>query len=297
MAIGDIISADDYNSIRNKIVPVIGAGSGNRGYGQVVQSSAVSAGNIVTKAQWDNLRFDIYNARIHQTGTVPNITDVAANSLIRFAADQPVVQYDTLATAADTNRFNIGTGRFSTLPGDTTSRNFSWSNSSTATVTVNFSTATQARYFFNSGGKITLTSSFVKTLSNAQNIAWENLLSAAGTRAFGAVTPAVNFYSLTSSYQTWFTSASTSPYAANTYNLQALCNVANNSTGTASQVTFRVQWIDGYTDPGPPAPGDLVSGTLSLDVEKITAIGDLLPSGSFTIAGPTSITASTITGS
>jgi len=303
MAIGDIISADDYNSIRNKIVPVIGAGSGNSGYGQLVQSSAVSAGNIVTKSQWDNLRFDIYNSLIHQTGSAPNITNVAINSVIRYGAAQPVFQYDTLSTTAVTNRFDLGTGRFATLAGDTTSRNFTWSTSATATVTVTFATSNQARFFFNSGGKIRFTSSLGNNGdSKSQNTSWINLLAGAGTRQFGGNTPSVNFYTLTSSYQTWFTTTATSPYAQNNYRLDALCNVANNSSGTANSVTFRAVWTDGYTDPPGGAPGqfppeDGVNGTLSLIVDQIKATGDILPSGSFTIAGPASITASTISGS
>jgi hypothetical protein len=301
MAIGNIISADDFNSIRNKIVPVIGPGSGNSGYGQTVRSSAVSAGNIVTKAQWDNLRFDIYNALIHQTGTVPSITDVAANSVIRFGASQPNFQYDTLATTAVANRFNLGTGRFATLPGATASRSFTWATSATATITVAFSTADQARFFFNSGGKIRFTSSLGSDgESKAQNTSWINLLSGAGTQQFAGNTPAVNFYTLTSSYQTWFTTTATSPYASNNYRLDALCNVANNSTGTATSITFRATWTDGYVDPGPGGPpftNDGVNGTLTLTADQIKATGDILPSGLFTIAGPSSIVASTITGS
>jgi hypothetical protein len=301
MAIGDIISADDYNSIRNKIVPVIGPGSGNRGYGQAVQSSSVSAGNIVTKAQWDNLRFDIYNALLHQTGAIPGITNVAENSVIRYGATQPVFQYDTLSTTADNNRFNIGTGRFSPLPGTTVSRNFSWASSATATVTVTFATSDQARYFFNSGGKIRFTSSLGNDgTSKDQNTSWINLLSAAGTRQFAGNSPSVNFYTLTSSYQTWFTTTATSPYASNNYRLDALCNVANNSLGTATSITFRAVWTDGYIDPGPLGPpftDDGVNGTLSLTADQIKATGAILPSGLFTIAGPTSIVASTITGS
>jgi hypothetical protein len=79
-----------------------------------------------------------------------------------------------------------------------------------------------------------------------------------------------------------------------------LCNVANNSAGTANIITFRVSWLDGYFDPGPepsPAPGDLVDGTLTLSVDAVRASGNLIPSGSFTVADYATATVNPITGS
>lgn len=299
MAIGDLISASDYNTIRNKIINVIGTGVGNSGYGQTTFSTSVSAGNTVTKAQWDALRYDIYNSLLHQIGSPPSIVTAAAGGVISYGAGNPNTQYDTLADQAITNRFDLGAGQFVTETIGSESYSSSWYSSLSSTVTVTFNTAEEARFFFNSGGKIRFASSRSGGSGTAQNSAWSNLLSSAGTQVFGANAPGVNFFNLTSSYQTAFNLTASSPYSANIWRIEALCNVPNNSAGTANIVTFRVSWIDGYYDPGPepsPPPGDLVDGTLTLSVDSVRASGSLLPSGAFSINNYQSATVGSISG-
>lgn len=302
MAVGDKILSQDYNRIRNKAIAVLGTGGTNPstnavdptfGYGQALASSSVAIGTKITKAQWDSLKLDISNSIVHQTNTVPNIVSVASNSKIQST----ILAYEGFADTAVANRLSLGTNRSAIETGASRSRNFAWKNQSLCTVTVTFSNANQLRHFFNSGGQIRFSSSFDKIRTDAQNTAWENLLVSAGTQAF-----AVNrVYTLTNSYTTWYTKAASSPYGANNYQLQALCNVANNSTGTASQITFRAVWTDGYTDPDPSggiqfAPDDGVSGTLSLTATQRRAVGSFQPSGTFSISSP-SYTISGITGS
>ena len=302
------IAATDYNAIRNKIVAILGTGSGQQGYGQPLSSAAVFAGNNITKNQWDLLRFDLLNAKIHQDGVLPTIITVASGDFIGYGAGYPNTNYDTLAEQAILNRFNIGAGQsvlsLPTMTGETApgviSRTGSWTTQSQCTLTVTFATANDARYFFNSGGKIRFTSSRTGGDSTSQNNAWTNLLStAAGTINFGAQTPAtVNFYTLTTSYQQWYIVSSSSPYSANFYKIEALCNCTDptNVAGTASVVTFRITWGDNYVDTHPDPPGDLVNGTLSLTVEEFKAAGSLIPSGSFSITSPSySISAITAT--
>jgi hypothetical protein len=305
MAIGDLISATDYNSIRTNIVKVMSSSfSGSEasyGYGQSIFSSAVTVGNQITKTQWDQLRYDIYNALLHQTGTAPtSMVTVQTTDVIRYGAGNPNTQYSSLALTAQSNRFDLGAGQFVTSALGSQSTSSSWSSSLSCTVTVTFSDAEKARNFFNAGGKIRFSSSRTGGTSVAQNTAWSNLLSSAGVQAFGANTGAVNFYNLTSSYQQFYSLSSSSPYSANSWRLEALCNAANNSTGTANIITFRVTWIDNYTDPGPGGPGDSVDGTLSLAVDSVRAYGVLQPTGtagSFSVDGPASTVISSISGS
>ena len=306
-SVGGIIEAVDYNSIRNKVIAVLGTGSGNTGYGQDarINSTAVSAGAAVTALQWQNLRWDLYNILLHQNGTTPSITLVNTGDTVRFGVAHPKNAYDTLSNTITTNRFNLGAGQF--IPSDplgSKSENFAWSSQAYIDITYTFSTADTARYFFNSGGKIRISSSFAKTLSNSQNIAWELLLAGAGAQSFGGQDPSTgfsplngtNFYRLTNSFQTYHTSTSSGDYSANNYRLQARSNVADNSTGTANIVTIRVLFTDGYFDPGPnvpqnPPPGDSVSGTLTVTSDMIRPTGVMqTPPGvaTFTIAGPTS---------
>ena len=305
MASGDIISATDYNTIQTKINSVVGTGSGSFGYGQTVNSSQVAAGNTVTKTQWDALRYDVVNALLHQTGVGPTITTVNVGDVIRYGAANPNFQYNTLADTATSNRFNIGSGRFFTQVLQTTSRTASWTAAVSTTATVTFNTAEQARFFFNSGGKVRFTSSRSGGSSSSQNNSWSNVLTTAGTQAFSASGTSVNFYNLTSTYQTYYLVSSSSPYSANTYRIEASCNVSNNSSGTANVLNFRITWSDAYRDPDAVAgrpeslnpPTDVVDGTLSLTIDELRATGSVQPSGTFTITGPASSTLNSISGS
>lgn len=277
-------------------------GSGNFGYGQTTFSSLVAAGNTVTKTQWDALRFDIYNAILHQTGSAASLVQVAVGDVIRYGASNPNTQYDTVANTAITNRFDLGTGQFVTEAIDSKSFSSSWYQSISATASVSFATAEQARFFFNAGGKIRFASSRSGGSGVAQNTSWSNLLSSAGTQSFVGGPSGINFFSLTSSFQTFSETAGTSAYTNNKWRLEASCNVSNNASGTANVVNFRITWIDAYVDPGPATPenlppGDLVDGTFTLTVDQVRPSGFLQPSGTFTTVGPTSTSVSAISGS
>jgi hypothetical protein len=278
-------------------------GAGNSGYGQNTFSSLVAAGNSVTKTQWDALRYDIYNALLHQTGSAAALTTVAVGDVVRFGASQPNFQYNTFADTATTNRFDLGTGQFVTEAINSTSFTSSWYQSVSATASVTFSTAEQARFFFNAGGKIRFASTRTGGNGEAQNTSWSNLLNSAGAQAFVGGPSGINFFSLTSSFQTFAEISGSSAYSNNKWRLEASCNVSNNLLGTANIVNFRITWLDAYTDPvpggGTPAipPGDLVDGTLTLTVDQVRPSGFLQPSGTFTTVGPSSSSLSAISGS
>jgi hypothetical protein len=299
MPTGSQVAAVDYNTIRNKVVSVIGTGSGSFGYGQSIASSAVSSGNTITRQQWENLRIDLYNAKLHQDGTPPvNLIQVSAGDAVRFGAANPNTNYNSVADQIIANRFVIGQGMSVISSRASQSLTDAWSQSAQCEVTVTFGSANAARYFFNTGGKIRISTTRTGGSATQQNGAWTNLLATAGAQEFGANTSLfLNFYTLTNSYQNYYTSASSTPYSANNYQLEVKSNVANNSSGTATVLTFRVTLYDGYTDPGYPPPPDQVDGTLTVSVEELRATGTLLQGGSFTITPPTySISSIAITG-
>jgi hypothetical protein len=278
---GLIIEAVDYNTIRTKIIGIMGTGAGQSGYGQTLLSSAVAFGNTVTKAQWDNLRFDIFNARLHQDGVSPTIVNAASGQPVRFGAGHPNNQYNTQADTAIANKFNIGTGQFVIESATSATRTTAWNSTCTAIVTVTFATADQARYFFNSGSKIRSTSSRTGGTASPQNSSWSNILDTAGTVAFGGNTAVLNFYNLTNSYQTFFNLTSSAPYSTNQYRIEVASNVADNSMGGATVLTFRVTYTDGYTYSGIYSPSfpDNINGTLTLTVDELRASGTLQPLG------------------
>jgi len=288
----------DYNSIRNKAVQILGNGSGTSGYGQLLSSSPVAPGNIITAAQWQDLRNDVINIKLHQEGNVPTLSQVVQGTAIIFGESQPNREFDRILDQSFSARFNIGIGRSIVSSAISQSRTGSWSVQSQCVATATFNSADSARFFFNSGGKLRFTSTRTGGTTSAQNNAWTNVLGAAGTQQFtGNPADVENFYSLTDSYKIIYNRSLSTPYSSNFYRIESKSNVSNNSTGTATVLDFRITWRDNYVDPFPAAPPpDLVDGTLTIVIEEFKATGSLIPSGFFTIASPTysitSITAS-----
>ncbi len=308
MPVNDKILVTDYNNIRNKIVNVLGVGNGTSGYGQVISSSAVSLSNRVTINEYALLRNDIINAFTHIYGSPPVLAEPVIGDTVRFntdftpsTTDSPVTQYDQYADQITANRFVVHPSQSITTTKGERSRNDwvdgYWNTKLSCTVTVTFSTSAAARHFFNSGGEIRFVSSRTGgTIDRQQNISWSSLLNSAGTIRFGVQLPTAefspmngeNFYRLTDVYQVWSSITSSSPYTANIYRISARSNVANNSTGTATRLEFLVEWDDGYSDPGPPSPGDEVDGTITLSISTLEASGFLVPIGAglFSVESP-----------
>jgi hypothetical protein len=326
MPVNDIITQAEYNNIRNKVIGVLGTGSGNSGYGQPLNSSAVALGSRVTINEYANLRFDIINAWVHQTGLTPAPVVVSEGNTVRFSAvDAPVTTYDALATTLISSRFNVGAGQSAVAVPASSPRSRTWTGvggdiwntSISCTIDVQWPSANAARFFFNSGGQIRITSSRSGGSSTTQNTQWTSILSSAGMQSF-AGNGATNWYTLTNSFQQYYSLAGSSPYGSNSYQLSArVTDTTNNSSGTAALSQFLVQFIDNYVDPGvapgssfpqgtpvgigtagggiqtaTPAdypPDDSVDGTFSIAVSLVYATGVLVPSGfgNFTVTQPT----------
>jgi hypothetical protein len=285
-----LIDDVDYNDIRSKIVSVMGIGNidpntnltdPTYGYGQTVISSPVAEGDTITKTQWDALRFDLLNARIHQDGVTPRIIEAVRGQAIRFGVDNPNLQYDLQAMTAISNRFRLGAGQFVVNAASNGSsavspvlRTTAWSNQVSCTVIVNFDDVDHPRYFFNSGSKIRLASSRTGGASTSQNTNWSTLLAGIGVIEFGATSTIPgrpNYYSLTSVYQNLVNQSGSSYYSGNSFSIQVRSN-------SPTQIQFLVTWSDQYTDRYPATPPfDTVDGTLTLEIDEVRASGTLLP--------------------
>jgi hypothetical protein len=311
------IDDNDYNSIRNRIITVMGTGNINPetflpdetfGYGQTLISSPVNQGEIITKNQWDALRFDILNARLHQEGTIPSIVEANKGQAIRFGSANPNNQYNLQTTTAIENRFRLGAGQFvvesasdGSNPVSPVIRSTTWNSSLTCTVRVNFDDADHCRYFFNSGGRIRFSSSRSGGSATDQNTNWSALLNEVGPVEFAGISLVagrINYYSLSSSYQYLINYFSSSYYSGNSFSIQA-------RKTTVKQIEFVVQWLDTYIDRYPSTPPfDAVDGDLQLVVEEVRASSNLFPDaedsirlgiptpGEFTIARPTFVISS-----
>lgn len=291
-ASGTQIYASEFVTIKDKAQSLLGTGTSTRGYGQTVQSNDVYQGNTITKAQWDALRYDIINIRYHQDGVVPNIVSVNAGDPISYGTGSPNSNYDTLLDQAIANRFSIAASQSATSAISSATTSSAWSTSAIATLTCTFANSNQARYFFNSGGKIRFTTTLTGGAGTAQVNAWKSFLDTVGTIGFGAdINPLVNYYTLTNVYQTCYINSLSTPYSANNIRLEARTNAADNSTGTATTLYLKLTLDDSYVDPDTltgnnEPPGDSVDGTLTISVSELKATGTLQPTGNFSITSP-----------
>jgi hypothetical protein len=271
MAVGDKVNALDFNGVRSLSINILGTGAGSRGYGQVTSgNSAQAVGDTVVPGDYNSLRNNLFNARAHQIGSAPALAEIAAQ--YAKIVDTDFSTFASYADTCDTNRLTAHSSRISSGSAGSRTRTSSWSSSASISMTVTFANAAQARYFFNAGGRISFSSSRSGGASTSQNTSWTNLLSAAGTQLYTSS----NFYSATSTTTNLYTTTASSPYASNRYTITNSCNVANNSNGGATSLTFVFSWSDPYTDPSPgnpPAPEDIVDGTLTATVEYQFPVG------------------------
>lgn len=308
MAVGDIIGRDDYNSIQTIVNRVLGTGSANTGYGQPVLSGQVSEGRKVSVQEWDDIRNDIINIYRHQNGTIPTLPSAVEGEKVRYNTSNSVWnKFLTEVQTLDiiTNRFKVGTGQFGTTTIPVNPFTTLWKVKLSCTVTLTWDSSEQARFFFNNGGVIRLSSTRTGgTLSGgsttiaAQNTNWTNLLTNAGTITFGGNLPSSgvsptngqNYFRLTTSYQTFSSTIGSSPYGDNEFKLQARSQLSGR------RVQILVEWIDGhdFISVGP----DGVDGTLTLNVSTVDPLFNLVPATNIpvTIQAPTS-SATAISGS
>jgi hypothetical protein len=180
-AIGGRIDASDYNTFTgpsstvstaaNALNTVLGVGTGRFGYGQTVVPT-VSAGQRINATNWASLINTTASLASHQNSSITAITLPSAGQRINFLP--------ALATNLSTiysNRNNAG-GQGTTTP-TTATYNATWSNALTITFTCTFSTADQARYFFNAGGQFAI--NFSHPTGSGINGLMSSLATASGT--------------------------------------------------------------------------------------------------------------------
>lgn len=187
---GSVILDDDYNIFATgnaagtgdnnvaNVNTVWGVGNGDKGYGQTTLPvlSAVTAGQTVTATQWSTMLARISSAATHQSSSITPITSpVAGNTISAYAA------LSTNITTIYNNRLNCVSSGTSITSGGSVDRTTSWTSSVTFTQTITFASGDAARYYFNAGGRITLSYSRTGGSSTSQNTAITDLCTAVGT--------------------------------------------------------------------------------------------------------------------
>jgi hypothetical protein len=296
-----LIQATDYNTLQSKVALIFGPGSSDYGYGQVVSSAPVVQAVSITSPQWVNLRNDLLRARQHQTGT--DLSTLIQYPDVGVLITQADFNAATLmADAMVTNRLirppdnqvtvaNLITPQVRTSP---------WNGQLNQIVTVNFASANDARYFFNTGSALQFSASITGYTGSgsAKGPTWDAMLTGMGTIIFGQSTTtcsgsgtgsAIGFAQVTSSYQQIFNKpAPSGTYADNDYFIYVKAN-------SATQLEFRISFQDNATFTnttiypggyGPYGVDEDVNGTLTSNVQMRYATGPNVavaaPSGSST---------------
>ena len=288
MAIGDLITAARYNIIQSKVSNVLSTGSGNSGYGQALQSSQVAQNQLIEDDHMNTLRLDIRKAYLHQNNSYPTLTVVStADTVTDNTLNNSYATFETLATNINTNRNTISASRLTT--GSTASsyvRTTTWNATRVGNFTVTFASTNAARHFFNSGGAVqidmSVTAGTVKNddwntmfITNMGTLTFANLASSR-SGAGGTLTSSVAYTTLTTSYQTVYSSVGGGVYTASNFDIQV------RFTDISSLV---IEFQITLNDAAAGTIDEDVAANLNINVNRRIANGAL--SDPITIAEPT----------
>ena len=324
---GSKIIADDYNAIQKRVAAVLGAGGTDPstdladstfGYGQTASSSQVSQFAKISTTQWINLRNDLLRCRYHQNADVSAILTTPLTSVTITESDR--AQYLAVAENAITNRLVTPPDtQIDVIPLVATNLG-QWNTQITQTVTVTFSNTTQARYFFNAGGSLRISSSRANDAGDGsyslKNATWTTMLNSMGKISLSrntttrsgttGTTSNIGWAQLTTSDQLIFEQlAPGTTYSDNKFRIFA--KLASNST----QIIFSMQWRDDSPNPnttlyglfGPYGVDEFVTGILTSTLEILKPSGPYVSvnaptaeqSGFGTVPSPPAVTVYQIT--
>jgi hypothetical protein len=247
---GDTILDDHYNDFATSVNAIWGTGTGDAGYGESSTVSAVSAGATITATQWTTLLARMNSMASHQGSSITAISNPSASDTISAYA-----ALSTNIGTITTNRLNVAARQGVA--------NTNRDNANTFTGTLTFThkwawgSANQARYFFNAGGRLSISGSQSGHGSDSKGNEWANLLTAAGTyyvyaqtsgKSGGSGSPSTNdtnkgYHDLTTSYVTVFQQyEDTGPYTANYVQWQL------RTADAGASVEASCTWVDAAAD-------------------------------------------------
>lgn len=244
---GDTILDDHYNDFATSVNAIWGAGSGDHGYGQTNTVSAVSTSTTIAASQWTTLLARISSSASHQGSSITSITNPAGGGTISaFTALSGNV------TTINTNRLNVSSRAGNVESNCSTTTNLTGTIEQRGTWT--WGSTDQARFFFNTGGRISCRWDISSFTADTKANRWNTLAGNCGTyyinaqssgKSGGGGSPNINntnlgWHDLTGSYQTAFKQFAASTYTANYIQLDLY--KSNNV------VYFRSYWADAEGD-------------------------------------------------
>ncbi|SVB57409.1 uncharacterized protein METZ01_LOCUS210263 [marine metagenome] len=281
VSVQDVITAATYNGLQSRVETVLGVGSTDTGYGQVLSSNVVSANSVITAEKMVNLKTDIDKCRAHQSGSLTNIATVEITD--RIGADDVVLSgggtnslkgyndFISIVDSVESDKLLCDDTQASVEAATSSTRTQDWNGTVIHTFQVTFFTDNARRHFFNTGGEVR----FQGQLSNgagSKDADWAGLLSGIGIVSFaihattssGNGTPsAIGNFELTSTHQTVFQkSGSAYNYDENLFRI------------TAKEVDSRIIEFDiRFQDDSGGTPDENVTGTLTSTITQRRASG------------------------
>lgn len=266
---------------QNRLNALVGVGWGDRGYGQLSPSiPAINRGSLVAGSDWQNLLANLQKCNSYLGLSMSGAPNPAAYNSGGSIAAIPFDWATTIA-AVDTARLSPLSANLITKNLLTDTRTSPWSAKPQLRAELDFGTEDAARWFFNSGGRIVISSSFTPGSPTSHNSSWQQLLSDAGTISIGAYSSErtggtgvgtlydnIGYYSLNDSPQQVFSiQPASGPFSVNIYSIliqRANYQGANGSNG--SRVSVSVFFDDQYG-----TPAQAVTGSLSVNLNVVRA--------------------------
>jgi hypothetical protein len=278
MAVGEIISVARYNAMQVKVKNVLGGvgTTGQFGYGQdPIKSSPVSSINTVNALHMQNLKLDLIDLYVHQTGSTPSL------SLIILTDDITEIvynEYETVTNIVYNNKNDIFEASQASVEAKLTNqRSTAWGGGSQPQTvfhefSVTFSSPDQRRYFFNAGGEVRFAASLTSG-TGAKYVEWNSMLTAMGTVKFnydtttgGSGTSPNNIgnFELTTSYQVIWIKSGSGIYSENDIVVYAKVDSVD-----SGKLIFKVE----FNDSSSGNVDEPVVGTLTSTITQLRPTG------------------------
>ena len=293
------ITAARINNLQSSISLILGTGSGQNGYGQIVSSLPVNNTDDIITAEDINLIYaDILKARVHQVGVtdigiaevIQNLNTVAEdtstfvdnNGVTSIDPDgfkKGIIDFETLMSQVQTDKETMHPSQAALEPAISSARTSSWNGLIYHEVTATFSSADAKRFFFNTGGEIRISANNTGS-STPKGLDWSQLCSQVGTIKFSAETTvsttgggsSIGNYDLTSAYQDIYTKVGSGTYSAvyagNIYTVKARSDID-------TRIIFRIEFNDVVVDNN---VDNNVDGRLESTIQHYRANGDVVVS-------------------
>ena len=300
----EIISAARYNELQGRIAALLGVGSGDKGYNQVVSSSSQPIATTVLATHMNDLYSDFEKVYVHILGTTPTNSGPIPTTIATVAIEDDITEalyaaYETLINSLESQRFDISLTQATTSSAGVNSvKNGAatpWGGTSMPqqinhTIDVSFASPNARRGFFNAGGQIRLDavldiSAIPSDTNLAKNQDWQTMLSSPGQIQFkrntttktstGGTVYAIGNENLTSTYQKIFLKEGGATYSENKWYIE----VKEKNTST---ITFNVVYWD--QDVGSGGADEYIAGVLTSSFSHLRASGSYVntPAPSYT---------------